>query len=102
MNEAPPAIAPSYGSGMPAVPAVGPGPIPGAHPQVSDAELGFRPSTAPPLDASVSQFVPASIVARYRQTAAVGPSYGAAVPGTGMGGPAVPASGKAMWVVPNR
>ena len=96
MNEAPAAVAPSYGTGMPAVPAVGPGPIPGAHPQVSDAELGFRPSTAPPLDSSISQFVPPSIVARYRQTASVAPSYGAAVPGTGMGGPAVPASGKAM------
>jgi outer membrane protein OmpA-like peptidoglycan-associated protein len=35
----------------------------------SDAALGFRPSSAPPLDASVTQFVPAPIVARYNQTA---------------------------------
>jgi len=35
----------------------------------SDAELGFRPSQAPPLDPSISQWVPAPIVARYRQTA---------------------------------
>jgi outer membrane protein OmpA-like peptidoglycan-associated protein len=34
----------------------------------SDAALGFRPSTAPPLDPSVSQFVPAPIVSRYQQT----------------------------------
>jgi outer membrane protein OmpA-like peptidoglycan-associated protein len=36
----------------------------------SDAALGFKPSTAPPLDASVSQFVAAPIIDRYRQTAA--------------------------------
>ncbi len=35
----------------------------------SDAALGFRPSTAPPLDPSVSQFVANPIVARYHQTA---------------------------------
>ncbi|HTQ15138.1 MAG TPA: OmpA family protein [Rhizomicrobium sp.] len=93
MAEAP-AVTPMAGSGMPAVPAMTPGPVPGAHPQVSDAELGFKPSTAPPLDASVAQFVPPSIIARYRQTAAVAPA-GAAVPGYS-GGPAVPASGKAM------
>ena len=34
----------------------------------SDAALGFRPSTAPPLDASVSQFVPAPLISRYQQT----------------------------------
>lgn len=39
----------------------------------SDAALGFRPSSAPPLDPTVAQFVPASIMARYRQTAAIGP-----------------------------
>ncbi|MGH6870894.1 MAG: OmpA family protein [Rhizomicrobium sp.] len=89
-----PAVGQTYGSGMPAVPAVAPGAVPGAHPQVSDAELGFRPSAAPPLDASVAQFVPPSIMARYRQTAAVAPSSGA-VAGVS-GGPAVPASGKAM------
>jgi outer membrane protein OmpA-like peptidoglycan-associated protein len=36
----------------------------------SDAELGFKPSSAPPLDASVTQFVAAPIVDRYRSTAA--------------------------------
>ena len=35
----------------------------------SDAALGFRPSAAPPLDPSISQWVSAPIVARYRQTA---------------------------------
>ncbi len=35
----------------------------------SDAELGFKPSSAPPLDASVSQFVAAPIVDHYRATA---------------------------------
>jgi outer membrane protein OmpA-like peptidoglycan-associated protein len=35
----------------------------------SDAALGFKPSTAPPLDASVGQFVPQPIIARYNQTA---------------------------------
>jgi len=34
----------------------------------SDAALGFRPSSAPPLDASVGQFVPPPLVARYNQT----------------------------------
>ena len=35
----------------------------------SDAALGFKPSSAPPLDPSLSQFVPPSIIARYNQTA---------------------------------
>jgi len=56
---------------QPAVPAV-PG-VPGAQPTVvADGNLGFRPSTAPPLDPSISQFVAAPIVARYQQTAANG------------------------------
>ncbi len=37
--------------------------------QPSDTALGFKPSSAPPLDASVAQFVPAPIIDRYRQTA---------------------------------
>ena len=66
-----------------AVPA---GPPPGAEPAVppntpvrgsalmssqfaSDSALGFQPSNAPPLDASINQWVPAPVVARYRQTA---------------------------------
>lgn len=36
----------------------------------SDAELGFKPSIAPPLDPSVSQFVAAPIIDHYRRTAA--------------------------------
>jgi outer membrane protein OmpA-like peptidoglycan-associated protein len=36
----------------------------------SDSALGFKPSTAPPLDPSVAQFVPAPIIAHYQQTAA--------------------------------
>ncbi len=35
----------------------------------SDAALGFKPSTAPPLDASIAQFVPGPIISRYDQTA---------------------------------
>lgn len=36
----------------------------------SDAALGFKPSSAPPLDPSVSQFVAGPIIDHYRQTAA--------------------------------
>jgi outer membrane protein OmpA-like peptidoglycan-associated protein len=50
-------------------------PVAGISP--SDAELGFKPSSAPPLDPSVSQFVAAPIVDRYRSTASsAGMSYG--------------------------
>jgi outer membrane protein OmpA-like peptidoglycan-associated protein len=35
----------------------------------SDAALGFRPSSAPPLDPSIGQFVPPPLIARYNQTA---------------------------------
>jgi len=55
----------------------------------SDAELGFQPSQAPALDPSISQWVPAPIVARYRQTASTaGVSSSAsmaAVPARGQG-----------------
>jgi outer membrane protein OmpA-like peptidoglycan-associated protein len=37
---------------------------------MADGPLGFKPSTAPPLDPSISQFVPQPIIARYQQTAA--------------------------------
>jgi outer membrane protein OmpA-like peptidoglycan-associated protein len=48
---------------------------------MSDAELGFKPSTAPPLDPSVSQFVAQPIIARYQQTAAnAGLSAGGGTP----------------------
>ena len=54
----------------------------------SDAELGFRPSSAPPLNASVAQWVSPPILAHYRQTAAMAGSAGTGVPAV----PAVPAA----------
>jgi outer membrane protein OmpA-like peptidoglycan-associated protein len=36
----------------------------------SDAALGFKPSAAPPLDPSISQFVAPSVLQHYQQTAA--------------------------------
>jgi outer membrane protein OmpA-like peptidoglycan-associated protein len=66
-----------------AAPAVSPA-VPNAPPALSmnpsDAQLGFRPSSAPPLDASVAQFVAPSILSRYQQTASIGPQP--AVPST--------------------
>jgi hypothetical protein len=59
----------------PAVPASGaaPGFIPGTQPgPITDAQLGFQRSSAPPLDASVAQFVAPAILDRYRQTASGG------------------------------
>jgi outer membrane protein OmpA-like peptidoglycan-associated protein len=50
----------------------------------SDAQLGFKPSSAPPLNAGVSQWVSPPVLAHYRETAA---QAGTA----GMGEPAVPA-----------
>lgn len=64
--------------------AAAPAPPPGAEPAVppspavpqrvasiapSDAALGFKPSTAPPLDPSISQFVAPPIIAHYQETA---------------------------------
>ena len=61
-------MAPPPGT-QPAVPAAGA--MPGASPTVmSDAQLGFKPSTAPALDKSISQFVAPPIIARDQQTAA--------------------------------
>jgi outer membrane protein OmpA-like peptidoglycan-associated protein len=54
----------------------------------SDAALGFKPSTAPPLDPSVAQFVPAPIIAHYQQTAAWAGSAGASSAITNSGSPA--------------
>ena len=54
-----------------------------APPVVSDASLGFKRSEAPALDPSISNWVSAPILARYRQTAAQAGSAGtkvAAVP----------------------
>ena len=54
---------------QPAVPANGG--VPGAQPMVmADSALGFKPSTAPALDPSISQFVAQPIIARYQETAA--------------------------------
>jgi hypothetical protein len=44
----------------------------------SDAALGFQPSHAPPLDASVSQFVAPAVLDRYQQTAAMSSAPGIA------------------------
>jgi outer membrane protein OmpA-like peptidoglycan-associated protein len=46
----------------------------------SDAALGFKPSSAPPLDPSVSQFVAPSIIQHYRQTASEAGMYSSGVP----------------------
>ncbi|HTC83048.1 MAG TPA: OmpA family protein [Rhizomicrobium sp.] len=54
----------------------------------SDAELGFRPSSAPPLNPSVAQWVSPPILAHYRQTAALAGSAGTGAPAV----PAVPAA----------
>jgi len=63
-------------------------------PVMSDAALGFRPSTAPALDASVSNFVSPPILARYRQASAGGSGVSAAVPG--INGAVIAASPSAM------
>ncbi|MBV9550319.1 MAG: OmpA family protein [Alphaproteobacteria bacterium] len=53
-------------------------------PVMSDAALGFRPSTAPALDPTVSNFVSPPILTRYRQTSAAGSgSSGGVVGGNG-------------------
>ena len=54
----------------------------------SDAQLGFRPSSAPPLNPSVAQWVSPPILAHYRQTAAQAGSAGTGAPAV----PAVPAA----------
>ena len=82
------AMAPPPGA-EPAVPAVPMTPgTPMAMVSPSDAQLGFRPSTAPPLNASINQWVSPPILAHYRQTAAM-----AGIAGTGQAAvPAVPVS----------
>jgi flagellar motor protein MotB len=86
-------IAPPPGGSTPAVPAVPAGStIPGAQSvAMSDAALGFQPSKAPPLDASVAQFVPQPIMSRYQQTASMGGAVGLSS-ASYAGGPAVPAA----------
>jgi outer membrane protein OmpA-like peptidoglycan-associated protein len=65
----------------PAVPAV---PMtPGAQMAMvnpSDSQLGFKPSSAPPLNAGVAQWVSPPILAHYRETASVAGSAGTAEP----------------------
>ncbi|MGQ0740817.1 MAG: OmpA family protein [Alphaproteobacteria bacterium] len=61
---------------QPATPVVrSPNTVPGAQPAIpADAPLAFQPSKAPPLDRSVTQFVPAEVVARYEATQAAAAS----------------------------
>jgi outer membrane protein OmpA-like peptidoglycan-associated protein len=73
----------------PAVPAVPPGGPRGtalATATPSDTALGFKPSSAPPLNPDISNWVSAPILAHYRQTAALAGSA-AAVPGSAVAGP---------------
>jgi outer membrane protein OmpA-like peptidoglycan-associated protein len=69
----------------PAVPAVPPGGraamLASAAP--SDAALGFKPSSAPPLDSNISRWVPSPILSHYRQTAARAGSAGTEAPAAG-------------------
>jgi outer membrane protein OmpA-like peptidoglycan-associated protein len=53
---------------------------------MSDSALGFKPSSAPALDSSVSNFVSAPILARYKQTSGNGSGGTAAVPGAVIAG----------------
>ena len=55
---------------QPAVPALPAVPQQLASIAPSDAALGFKPSAAPPLDPSISQFVAPSVIQRYQQAAA--------------------------------
>jgi outer membrane protein OmpA-like peptidoglycan-associated protein len=77
-------------------------PPPGAEPAVpmtagartamvnpTDAQLGFKPSSAPPLNPSIAQWVAPPILAHYRQTASIAGTAGTGTPAV----PAVPASG---------
>lgn len=85
-QEPPPAAAPAVPA-VPETPASDTSVIASVPPAaVSDSALGFQPSKAPPLDASVAQFVPQPIIARFAQTASV------AAPAT----PAVPAGDVAL------
>ena len=91
--EAPRAAAPvaAASGGEPAVPSNTPargGAVRLASNQgVSDTELGFKPSSAPPLSPSINQWVAAPIIDRYRQTASnagiTTPTGQAAVPAVG-------------------
>jgi flagellar motor protein MotB len=88
-DAAPPGAEPA----VPAVPVTAAGRMAMVNP--SDAQLGFKPSSAPPLNSAISQWVSPPILAHYRQTAALAGSAGtgapavAAVPSKGVGGPAM-------------
>ena len=76
--QAPVRAAASTSNGQPAVPAVAGSAGPASMQRMaintatpSDAALGFKPSTAPALDPSISQWVAPPIVSRYQQTAAL-------------------------------
>ena len=90
---APMAPPPGAEPAVPAVPMTAAGRMAMVNP--SDAQLGFKPSSAPPLNSSISQWVSPPILAHYRQTAALAGSAGtgspavAAVPSKGVGGPAM-------------
>lgn len=73
-----PTVPPPSSNAEPAVPAIAPGSTAAAPMASADAALGFRRSSAPPLDPSIAQFVPPSVLSRYQQTASEG-----AVPGIG-------------------
>jgi outer membrane protein OmpA-like peptidoglycan-associated protein len=75
----------------PAVPAVPMGPRM-AMVNPSDAQLGFKPSSAPPLNPSISQWVAPPILAHYRQTASAAGVAGTSAPAVSAV-PAVPAVG---------
>jgi outer membrane protein OmpA-like peptidoglycan-associated protein len=85
---APSAAPPPRGTepAVPAVPARAGARMAMANP--SDAQLGFKPSSAPALNASVAQWVSPPILAHYRQTAALAGSAGTGTPAV----PAVPAA----------
>ena len=96
--EAPPSAAAPMGEPAgPAAVATAPlAPPPGAEPAVpavhgapgaqmamlnpTDAQLGFKPSSAPPLSPSVYKWVSPPVLAHYRETAAQADSAGIAVP----------------------
>ena len=68
MASAEPVASPPPGA-QPALPPTGPTIQQMANVSPSDAALGFKPSTAPPLDPNVSQFVAEPLVQHYRETA---------------------------------
>jgi outer membrane protein OmpA-like peptidoglycan-associated protein len=96
-SAAPPPMAPVASAPLPApAPSAMAAPPPGAEPAVpavpmtagarmamanpSDAQLGFKPSAAPPLNPGVAQWVAPPILAHYRQTAALAGSAGTGTP----------------------